>query len=75
MLDVVAASPASGVDTLTGEEPEEALDGAGVVVDVSKTTGDARWRVGGFDGHATMPSPLHSTDRLSGQVGPEERKE
>lgn len=33
--DVVAASPASGVNTLTGEGLAEALDGAQVVVDVS----------------------------------------
>src|SRR3954466_2665704 len=33
--EAVAASPASGVNTLTGEGLAEALDGASVVVDVS----------------------------------------
>lgn len=35
--DVVAASPESGVNTLTGEGLAEALDGADVVVDVSNS--------------------------------------
>ncbi|HSE30027.1 MAG TPA: SDR family oxidoreductase [Pyrinomonadaceae bacterium] len=35
--DVVAASPASGVNTLTGEGLAEVLDGASVVVDVSNS--------------------------------------
>ena len=34
-FEVVAASPSSGVDTMTGEGLAEALDGAGVVVDVT----------------------------------------
>src|SRR5271165_988917 len=33
--DVVAASPSSGVNTITGEGPAKALTGAQVVVDVS----------------------------------------
>src|SRR5262245_9042416 len=35
--EVVAASPDSGVNTLTGEGLDEALRGAGVVVDVSNS--------------------------------------
>ena len=35
--DVVAASPNSGVNTLTGEGVAEALTGASVVVDVSNS--------------------------------------
>ena len=35
--DVIAASPASGVDTLTGEGLDEALRGAQVVVDVANS--------------------------------------
>ncbi len=35
--EAVPASPASGVDTVTGEGLEEVLDGASVVVDVSNT--------------------------------------
>src|SRR5262245_10460669 len=35
--EVVAASPASGVDTITGEGLAEALRGASVVVDVSNS--------------------------------------
>src|SRR4051812_35936088 len=35
--EAVAASPASGVDTLTGRGLAEALDGASVVVDVSNS--------------------------------------
>ncbi len=35
--DVVAASPASGVDTVTGEGLADAVDGAAVVVDVSNS--------------------------------------
>jgi uncharacterized protein YbjT (DUF2867 family) len=34
--DVVAASPSSGVNTLTGEGLEQALAGAQVTVDVAK---------------------------------------
>src|SRR5678815_3248707 len=35
--DVIAASPNSGVNTLTGEGLAEALEGASVVVDVSNS--------------------------------------
>ena len=35
--DVVAASRASGVDTLTGAGPAEAMTGAQVVVDVTNS--------------------------------------
>ncbi|MET0804674.1 MAG: NAD-dependent epimerase/dehydratase family protein, partial [Acidimicrobiales bacterium] len=35
--EVVAASPAAGVDTLTGEGLASALEGAAVVVDVSNS--------------------------------------
>jgi nucleoside-diphosphate-sugar epimerase len=35
--EAVAASPKSGVNTLTGEGPAEALKGASVVVDVSNS--------------------------------------
>ena len=35
--EVVAASPDSGVNTLTGEELSEVVDGASVVIDVSNS--------------------------------------
>jgi uncharacterized protein YbjT (DUF2867 family) len=34
---VVSASPAHGVDTLTGEGPAEAVEGASAVIDVSES--------------------------------------
>jgi len=36
-IDAIAASPASGVDTITGQGLAEALDGAQVVVDVANS--------------------------------------
>ena len=36
-IEAIAASPASGVDTITGQGLAEALDGAQVVVDVANS--------------------------------------
>jgi RNA polymerase sigma factor (sigma-70 family) len=41
----IAASPASGVNTLTGEGLDEVLTGAQVVVDVSNSTRFADWLI------------------------------
>jgi glutamate dehydrogenase/leucine dehydrogenase len=52
--EAVAASPDSGVNTLTGEGLAQALDGATVVVDVSSTTSRCRsWVRSAFPRAAT----------------------
>jgi uncharacterized protein YbjT (DUF2867 family) len=43
--EAIAASPASGVNTLTGEGLDEVLTGAQVVVDVSNSTRFADWLI------------------------------
>jgi uncharacterized protein YbjT (DUF2867 family) len=54
--DAVAASPDSGVNTLTGEGLAEALDGAGVVIDVSNSPS--------FEDKAVMDFFVTSTSNL-----------
>ena len=71
--EVVAASPKTGVNTITGEGLKEAMAGTQVVIDLANSPSFAAFRYGGSDGRrAILPGLFQpiAADDVAAQSSP-----